>query len=182
MPKSRGRRKNKGKRSASGLSHADLQAEVLATMAGAGTPPQFIYAYRKTGLIGTESNKDRMSKEDRDAWEAAIDEYFALEESAKQPNRPPQEQWSTKIPELLVAPFTRDDLDQVRRCFAAIAPIEREGLKLVTRIELAAALIVTACEQAYEDAGGPGTAADRFAATEQLILRRAREIYAQGYA
>lgn len=186
MPRSRGRnRKRASKRDEQSVSLEEMQAEVLAVMGRAGTPPEFVYAYRKTGLLGTESNKGRLSREDRELWEQAVEEYRAFEEAAKQPDRPPPEQWSSKIPELLIAPFTQANLDQIRECFAAMAPIERRGMTLIMRTEIAAALMVTACEHAYQSAeelGEPETAADRFAHAERLILQRAREIYAQGHA
>jgi hypothetical protein len=60
-------------------------------------------------------------------------------------------------------------------------------MKVVTRVELAAALLVSACEHGYqsgEEIPGPGGGGgpEVFALTEQLVLRRAREIYAQGSA
>ena len=73
--------------------------------------------------------------------------------------------------------------DQVRECVSAIAPIEARGMKVVTRLVLAAALLASACDHAYisgeEDAQGDGP--NLFALTEELVLRRAREIYAQGH-
>jgi hypothetical protein len=184
MARNRSRKKRGNKRDPQPISLEEMQAEVLAAMESAGTPPEYVYAYRKTGLLGTEGNKERLSREDRKLWEQAVDEYRALEDAAKK-DRPPQEQWSSKIPELLIAPFTQANLDQIRQCFTAMAPIERRGMTLIMRIEIAAALLVTACEHAYdaaEELGEPETAADRFAHAEQLVLRRAREIYAQGHA
>ena len=72
----------------------------------------------------------------------------------------------------------------MRECTLAISPIEVRGMKVVTRIELAAALLAEACDHAYisgeEDAKGDGP--KLFALTEELVLRRAREIYAQGHS
>jgi hypothetical protein len=58
-------------------------------------------------------------------------------------------------------------------------------MKVVTQIELAACLLAAACEHGYvsgEETPGPGGGPDLFALTEQLVVRRAREIYAQGSA
>jgi hypothetical protein len=70
----------------------------------------------------------------------------------------------------------------VRECTLAISPIEARGMKVVTRIELAAALLASACDHAYisgeEDAKGDGP--KLFALTEELVPRRAREIYSLG--
>lgn len=62
-----------------------LTSEVVNAMEKAGTPPQIIYAYRKTGLIVTESNRHLLGKADLAEWNAAIDEYYAKEE--KSPRR-----------------------------------------------------------------------------------------------
>lgn len=93
--------------------------------------------------------------------------------------------WNTRIPELLPAPFTEDDFKRVRECLKALSPIERQGKKLATRIELAGALMVSACQHGFEAAeemGGRGHGAEFFRVVEQLIVRRAREIYEQGGA
>jgi hypothetical protein len=116
-------------------------------------------------------------------WDDAIDEYFAIEEASKQPDRPSKEEWNTSIPELLASPFARKDLLQVAECLRAIAPIEARGMTLITRIELAAALLAAALSHGYEsgeETGGSGP--NVFALAEQLVVRRAREIYAQDSA
>jgi hypothetical protein len=65
----------------------------------------------------------------------------------------------------------------------AIAPIDgRQPLKLVTRIEIAAAFLASACDCAFNSAdaiGSPGEAPGLYAKTEELVLRRAQELYAQ---
>ena len=55
-------------------------------------------------------------------------------------------------------------------------------MKVVTRIELAAALLASACDHAYISGqeGAQGDGPNLFALTEELVLRRAREIYVQG--
>ena len=50
-------------------------------------PPSIAYAYLKTnGMLLTESNMDRWSAEDLAEWNAAIDEYYELQE--KQEDEP----------------------------------------------------------------------------------------------
>ena len=59
------------------------------------------------------------------------------------------------------------------------------GHKVVTRIELAAALLASACDHAFDGAeatGTPGDGANFYAMAERLVLQRARELYAQGSA
>jgi hypothetical protein len=120
----------------------------------------------------------------RKEWDDAIKEYFLIEEASKRPDRPDPSEWKTEIPELLLSPFTKQDLAQVRECLRAIAPIEALGIKVVTQIELAAALMAAACQHAYEsgEEDGERDGPNMFSLTEEIIVRRAREIYAQGSA
>ena len=138
----------------------DMEADVLAAMSAANLPPEFAYAYKKTGLLGLLEDKSRWPADRVREWNAAIDEYRAIEAASKQLDRPSKEEWNTAIPELLVSPFTRKDLTQVDECLRAIAPIEARGMTLITRIELAAALLTSACSHgctsgAEVGGGGP---------------------------
>jgi len=157
---------------------SDMEAAILAAMHKADLPPEFSYAYRKTGLLGLAEDKSRWPPESIKEWNDAVDEYRAMQ---ARPDKP--QGWNTLIPELLISPFTQQDYDQVRECVSAIGPIEARGMKVVTRVELAAALLATALDHAYisgeEDAQGDGPKLS--ALTEELVLRRAREIYAQGH-
>jgi hypothetical protein len=60
-----------------------LEDATLKAMLAAGTPPHFVYAYQKTGFIVTEAGYKSMSPEDRAEYDAAIDEYFAMEDALK---------------------------------------------------------------------------------------------------
>ena len=60
-----------------------LEDETLKAMLAAGTPPHFVYAYQKTGFIVDEAGYKSMSPEDRAEYDAAIDEYFAIEDAHK---------------------------------------------------------------------------------------------------
>jgi len=123
----------------------DMEADVLVAMSKANLPPEFAYAYKKTGLLGLREDKSRWPADRIREWDAAVDEYRAIEAASKQPDRPSKEEWDTSIPELLVSPFTRADLAKVHECLQAIAPIEARGMTLITRIELAAAFLAAAC-------------------------------------
>ena len=115
-------------------------------------------------------------------WDNAINEYFAIEEASKQPDRPSAKEWNTSIPELLASPFTRQDLAKVHACLRAVEPIEAQGMTLITRIELAAIFLASALSHGYTsgDEIGEGASGPKiFALAEQLVVRRAREIYAQ---
>lgn len=58
------------------LDAGKLHAEMLAAMRAAGTPPEFVYAYEKTGLIITADTAKNFSRRDREEYQAAIREYF----------------------------------------------------------------------------------------------------------
>jgi len=163
------------------MSLEGTEDEVLAAMNKMNLPPAFAYAYRKTGLIGVKGMMDAWPADSRKEWNDAVKEYFLIEEASKQPDRPTPDEWNTQIPELLVSPFTRQDLAQVHECLRAIAPIEARGMTMIARIELAATLLAHARELGYE--GGlkesePGYGPVISALAEDLIVRRARELYA----
>lgn len=48
-----------------------------------GAPPEVIYAFKKTGRLGVEGKMDLWAEEDVREWEAAIAEYFRLEDDAE---------------------------------------------------------------------------------------------------
>src|SRR5262249_45232198 len=141
-----------------------------------------VYAYKKTGLLSLGDTR-LWPKDRREEWEAAIAEYHLIEQARKD-RGPKPEGWNTEIPELLVSPFTQEDFDHVQACLKAIAPVEASRpIKLAARIELAAAALATACEHAYDSAhatGHPECAEDLYDKAEELVIRRARELYAQG--
>jgi hypothetical protein len=58
------------------MRNAEIDSVVLGAMERAGTRPEIIYAYKKTGRVVTEENSKQLSKEDLDEWNAAIAEYF----------------------------------------------------------------------------------------------------------
>ena len=165
------------------MSAVKVQAE-LEALRKAGTPPQIAYAYKRTGgLLLRDDMREHWPPDRVKEWDDAINEYFAIEEASKQPDRPSPEEWDTEIPELLASPFTRQDLAKVHACLHAIAPIEAQGMTLITRIELAAIFLASALSHGYtsgdETAGsGPNV----FALAGELVVRRAREIYAQDSA
>ena len=61
------------------LADQSLVDTVTAAMEKAGIDPAKIHAYRRTGMLLTSDNLDQWSAEDLDEWQAALDEYEALE-------------------------------------------------------------------------------------------------------
>jgi len=53
------------------------------TMSQAGTDPAFIYAFKRTGRIVTESNKHGLTEKELRQWNDAIDEYQHRVDSGK---------------------------------------------------------------------------------------------------
>jgi hypothetical protein len=65
------------------LNEEKLRAVTLEAMRAAGTPPHLVYAYAKTGFVVNKHGYKRMKPEDRAEYDAAIEEYFAMEKSQK---------------------------------------------------------------------------------------------------
>jgi hypothetical protein len=165
-------------------SEVQMQAELIAALTKAGAPPEVIYAYRKTGLLAAGDQScwppDRLRE-----WEDAIQEYFALGPVAEAAPLPDERVWSTEIPELLARPLSREEHEQVLECVRLVAPIQARGMSVAARMELAAAFLADACASAYRSAdaeGKPELGPARHAFFEDLAVKRARELYAQGRA
>jgi hypothetical protein len=82
-----------------------IEHETVEAMKRAGLDPAFIYAYEKTGLIVTEDNQHLLPDIEVDEWQAAIDEYNAIQAGKGPPKHPigtvatygPDEKTVTKI-------------------------------------------------------------------------------------
>ncbi len=66
------------------LNPASVETALIAGMKASGVRPELIYAYEKTGLILMEGID--YAKAVRKEYEAAIDEYFELEQAGKLPS------------------------------------------------------------------------------------------------
>ena len=55
----------------------------------AGTPPEIVYAFKKTGMLLVENLKSTYPADAVAEWDAAIDEYFAMESDSKHSDAPP---------------------------------------------------------------------------------------------
>jgi hypothetical protein len=55
---------------------ATLQREIVELITKARVSPEFIYAYRRTGLIVTKENYRLLSPKDRAAWDLAVQEFL----------------------------------------------------------------------------------------------------------
>jgi hypothetical protein len=54
-----------------------IKQEVIAAMRAADIPPQLIYAYERTGFLLLEEGYKNLAPEEKAEYDAAIDEYFA---------------------------------------------------------------------------------------------------------
>ena len=89
-----------------------MEVAILAAMHKAELPPEFSYAYRKTGLLGLAEDKSAWPPESIKEWNDAVDEYRAIQAASARPDKP--KGWNTQITELLISPFTQQDYDQVQ--------------------------------------------------------------------
>ena len=65
------------------LNPQQYEQDMIETMAQAGVNPAFIYAFKRTGRIVTESNKHRFSEKELRRWNDAISEYEHEVDSGK---------------------------------------------------------------------------------------------------
>jgi hypothetical protein len=65
------------------LNPQQYEQAMIETMSQAGVDPAFIYAFRRTGRIVTEANKDRLTENELRQWNDAIDEYQHRVDSGK---------------------------------------------------------------------------------------------------
>jgi hypothetical protein len=65
-----------------------IEHEAVEAMKRAGLNPAFIYAYEQTGLIVTEENQKMLSDLELDEWQAAIEEYEAMNAEKEPPKYP----------------------------------------------------------------------------------------------
>jgi len=166
------------------MSPVQAEAEMLATLHKAGLPPEIIHAFRKTGLLGF-GDQSAWPADRRKEWDDAIQEYRALTQSTPPESVPDAQAWNTEIPELLASPLSRQEYDQVVACLRAMDPVQSPGMTVAARMELAAALLADACSSGYQAVEALGRANEgpaQYAEVEDLVLRRARELYAQGRA
>jgi hypothetical protein len=56
----------------------DIHQTILSALIAAGSPPEFIYAFNKTGRLVTESNQHLLSPDDYQEWVDALEEFRRL--------------------------------------------------------------------------------------------------------
>jgi hypothetical protein len=62
-----------------------MEAAILAAMHKADLPPEFSYAYRKTGLLGLAEHKSLWPPESVKEWNDAVDEYRPMQARPDKP-------------------------------------------------------------------------------------------------
>lgn len=160
-----------------------VQGQILTAMGAAGVDPAIAYAYRKTGLLLDESLGVAYDPDTLREWREAIAEYRRTHSKAKADPPTGKHVISTELPELLGYTLKDAELEKVVRCLNAIDNTLGHTSTFVM-LEVAAALVVMTCQSAFDSAGADGTPEEgpqRYHYFEDLILRRAREIYAQGH-
>jgi len=61
-----------------------LEDDLLDVFRAAGTPPEIVCAFMKTDLLHTEANRERYPPDAIEEWDAAIEEYFRLEDEKRE--------------------------------------------------------------------------------------------------
>jgi hypothetical protein len=59
-------------------SEDDIHQSILSALIAIGSPPEFIHAFNKTGLLVTEMNMHLLSEHDIEEWTDAVEEYRRL--------------------------------------------------------------------------------------------------------
>jgi hypothetical protein len=59
-----------------------VTADIVRAMEAAGVHPRLIHAYRRTGLLVSEDNVDRLGPRELAEWRAALEEYDLLKASS----------------------------------------------------------------------------------------------------
>jgi hypothetical protein len=65
------------------MSMEKMEAQALEALLDAGAPPEFTYAYKKTGMLSVSGDVSMWAKDRREEWEAAVAEYRLMEEAAQ---------------------------------------------------------------------------------------------------
>jgi hypothetical protein len=66
------------------IAENQINNEMRKAFAATSLPPEFVYAWEKTGILVGEEGYRQMRPEDRAQYDAAIKEYFRLEAEARQ--------------------------------------------------------------------------------------------------
>ncbi len=59
-------------------SEDDIHQTILSALVKAGSPPEFVYAFDKTGRLVTESNMHLLTPAEYQEWVDAVEEYRRL--------------------------------------------------------------------------------------------------------
>jgi len=60
------------------VSEEQIHRVILQAITAAGSPPELIYAFQKTGRLVTETNQHLLSPEDLQEWIDAVEEFRRL--------------------------------------------------------------------------------------------------------
>jgi hypothetical protein len=168
------------------LSLEKFDKDVLTSMQAAKVQPEIIYAYKKTGLLLIDRLMETYPLKIVGEWEAAIDEYFAMEGQPEHSDAPPEKDADgpklppTEIQILKEMPLSGNDRQLVADTLFAVDNVLSGPVTVRTRLEIASMLLASACGAAYDSAaaqGHPKDAEERYEVFEQLAAMRARELF-----
>lgn len=168
------------------LSADKMDKDIFAAMRAAGTPPEIMYAFKKTGMLLLDGLKPTYPADAVAEWDAAIDEYFAMEVDGKHSDAPPINHEgpmvpATEIPELRAIPPNAEDERFIFACLGALDEhLEKHATSLRVKVELAAAVLVMGASSAFNaasDLGHPKEAQASYDTFVNLVVVRARELF-----
>jgi hypothetical protein len=163
-----------------------LDKDIFAAMRSAGTRPEIVYAFKKTGMLLLDDLKPTYPADAVAEWDAAIDEYFAMELDSKYSDSSPDHNTGatippTTIPGLDELPLSADDQCFIFSCLGALDEnLEKQPTTLRVKTELAAAVLVMGASSAFDSASilsDPEEAEERYQTFVQLVALRARELF-----
>ncbi len=68
------------------ISDKEMTRQALRAMKAAGSRPELVYAYKKTGRLVTSKNKNMLTAAELKEWNNAFDEYYELIDSGLSPD------------------------------------------------------------------------------------------------
>jgi len=168
------------------LSANKLDKDIFAAMRSAGTRPEIVYAFKKTGMLLLDGLKPTYPAYAVAEWDAAIDEYFAMEVDGKHSYAPSIAHEgpmvpATEIPDLKLIPPNAEDQRFIFECLGALDEhLEKQATSLRVKVELAAAVLVMGASSAFDAAADlyqPEEAEAAYDLFVNLVMLRARELF-----
>lgn len=168
------------------LSAKKVDKHIIAAMQTAGTPPEIVYAYKKTGMLLLDKLKPTYPATAVAEWDAAVDEYFAMESDSTHSDASPDKDIgatipATTIPGLDEMPLSAEDQRFIFACLGALdEELKKRPTSLRVKTELAAVVLAMGASSAFDgasDLGHPDKAEAAYDMFVNFVVLRARELF-----